>query len=68
VGEKQVKEVLYGGNHTAFLEVQAGVCLHCGERFYTPEIVRRFEELETKLEKQETDGFHTVGKSFSVAS
>jgi YgiT-type zinc finger domain-containing protein len=67
VVEKQVKEVLCGGNHTAFLTIQAGVCLHCGERFYTPETVRQFEEIEAKLEKQETDGFQTVGKSFSVA-
>ena len=66
--EKEVEEVLYGGTNTAFLTVKAGVCLHCGERLYTPETVRRFEEIETKLAHQETGDFQPVGKSFHVVS
>lgn len=66
VVEKEVTEVLYGGNHTAFLNVKAGVCLHCGERLFTPDIVRLFEKIEEKLEKQELSGLQAVGKSFQV--
>ena len=54
VVEKEVKEILSGGIHTAFLEISAGVCLHCGERLYTPDMVRKFEEIEAKLQSQET--------------
>ena len=64
--EKRVREVLYGGTNTAFLTVEAGVCLRCGERLYTPETVRRFEEIEAKLEQQNTDDFQQVGRSFQA--
>jgi YgiT-type zinc finger domain-containing protein len=66
VVEKEVTEVLYGGIHTAFLKVKAGICLCCGERLYTPETVKRFEEIEAKLERQDTAGFQPLGKSFQV--
>lgn len=64
--EKEVTEVLSGGINTAFLTVKVGVCLHCGERLYTSETVRRFEEIEAKLKRQETSDFQPVGKSFQV--
>ena len=64
--EKRVREVLYGGTNTAFLTVEAGVCLRCGERLYTPETVRRFEEIEAKLEQQNTDDFQPIGRSFQA--
>jgi len=40
VVEKEVTELLYGGVNTAFLKVKVGICLLCGERLYTPEVVR----------------------------
>ncbi len=66
LAEKQVKKVLRGGNHTAILTVQAEVCLHCGERLYTPEIIRRFEEIRSKLEREEISDFQPVSRSFHV--
>lgn len=66
VVEKEVEKLLRGGNHTAVLRVPAEVCLHCGERFYSPEVVRRFEEVRAKLERQDTSEFEAVGKSFQV--
>ena len=66
VVEKEMTEVLYGGVNTAFLRVKVGVCLLCGERLYTPETVRQFEAIETKLEHQETASFQPLGQSFQV--
>jgi len=66
VVEKGVTELLYGGVNTAFLKVKVGVCLLCGERLYTPEVVKQFERIEAKLEKQETADFQPVGQSFEV--
>jgi YgiT-type zinc finger domain-containing protein len=66
VVEKEVTEVLYGGVNTAFLQVKIGICLLCGERLYTPEMVRQFEQIEAKLQKQETADFQAVGQSFEV--
>lgn len=63
---KAVTEVLSGGINTAFLKVTVGVCRRCGERLYAPETVRRFEEIEAKLQRKETSDFQPVGKSFQV--
>ena len=64
--EKEVEKLLRGGFHTAVLKVKAEVCLHCGERLYPGDTVRRFEEIRTKLQRQETAGFQPLGKSFQV--
>ena len=64
--EKEVEKLLRGGNNTAVLKVHAEVCLHCDERLYSQETVRRFEEIRAKLEHQDTAGFQPLGKSFQV--
>ncbi|MBI4639997.1 MAG: YgiT-type zinc finger protein [Candidatus Tectomicrobia bacterium] len=64
--EKEVEKLLRGGVHTAVLKVQAEVCLRCGERLYSQETVRRFEEIRAKLERQETADFQPMGVSFRV--
>lgn len=64
--EKDVEKLLRGGPHTAVLRVQAEVCLHCGERLYAEETVRRFEEVRAKLQRQETGDFEPLGQSFQV--
>ena len=64
--EKQVEKLLRGGIHTAVVRVCAEVCLHCGERLYSQETVRRFEEIRAKLERQETADFEPLGISFQV--
>ena len=66
VVEKEVEKLLRGGNHTAFVRVRAEVCLHCGERLYSHEIVRRFEQIRDKLERQEVGEFRPLGQSFGV--
>ncbi len=61
---KEVEKLLRGGKHTAALRVRAEVCLHCGERFYSPDTIHRFEEIRGKLEREETADFEAVGRSF----
>jgi len=65
--EKNVEKLLRGGIHTAVVKVQAEVCLRCGERLYSEETVRRFEQIRAKLERQETAEFQPLGQSFQVA-
>ncbi len=67
VVEKEVEKLLRGGIHTAVVKVRAEVCLHCGERLYSPETVRRFEQIKAKLERGEVDGFQPLGRSFAVS-
>jgi YgiT-type zinc finger domain-containing protein len=59
--QKKVEKLLRGGNHTAVLEVEAEVCLRCGERLYPVWTVRHFEEVRAKLERQELDEFQSLG-------
>jgi len=65
--EKQVEKLLRGGKHTASVTVAAEVCLHCGERLYSPDVVKRFDEIRKKLERQETDQFQAIGQTFKVS-
>ena len=64
--EKEVEKLLRGGAHTALLKVRAEVCLRCGERLYSQETVRWFEEIKAKLKRQETSEFKPMGLSFEV--
>jgi YgiT-type zinc finger domain-containing protein len=64
--DKEVEKLLRGGKHTALLRLRAEVCLHCGERLYSQEDVRRFEEIRVKLERQEISEFQPMGQSFQI--
>jgi len=64
--EKEVEKLLRGGIHVAVIKVRAEVCLRCGERLYSQETVRRFEEIRAKLERQEVETFQPLGQSFQV--
>lgn len=65
--EKTVEKLLRGGPNTAVVKVRCDVCLHCGERLYSEQTVRRFEEIRAKLEEQRTEGFNPMGRFFEVA-
>lgn len=64
--EKEVEKLLKCGLHTAVLKVHAEVCLRCGERLYSAETVRRFEQIRRKLEKQEVGEFQPLGQTFQA--
>jgi len=63
---KRVEKLLRGGADTAAIEVEADVCLHCGERLYSPETVRQFEQIRDKLVHQDTSDFQPLGRSYQV--
>lgn len=65
--EKEVEKLLRGGVNTAVLRVNAEVCQHCGERLYSEETIRRFEQIRLKLKQQDTAEFKPMGQSFQVA-
>ena len=66
--EKEVEKLLRGGVNTAILKVKAEVCLHCGERLYSQETVKRFDEIRKKLERKEVANFQPIGQSFQVTA
>ena len=67
IADKEIEKVLKGGTNTAIIKVKAEVCLHCGERLYTPETVSRFEDIREKLTQEDISEFELIGKTFHVA-
>ena len=66
VVEKDVEKLLRGGVHVAVVTVRAEVCLRCGERLYSEETIKRFEQIRAKLERQDVEDFQPLGQSFRV--
>jgi YgiT-type zinc finger domain-containing protein len=64
--EKEVEKLLRGGAHMAVVTVRAEVCLKCGERLYSTETIRQFEQIRAKLERKDVAEFRPVGQSFQV--
>ena len=64
--EKDVEELIMGGNNTAMLTVETEVCLHCGERFYSKDLINKFENIQKKLENDQTKDFKLLGKTYAV--
>jgi len=46
--EKEVEKPLKGGVNTAVIKIRSDVCLHCGERLYSQETVKLFEDIRRK--------------------
>lgn len=64
--EKEVEKLLKGGKHTAVLGVSTHVCLHCGERLYSADTIKRFEDIRSQLAEGQTTDFQLVGRAFQV--
>ena len=65
--EKEVEKLLRGGKNTAVIKVKAEVCLHCGERLYSKDTITHFEQIRSKLERQEVAEFKQIGQSYQIA-
>ncbi len=64
--EKEVENLLRGGENTAAMKVKTDVYLHCGERLYSQECISRFEQIREKLMLSDTADFQPMGQSFQV--
>ena len=64
---KHINHVVAGGNNTAIIDAEVEVCTKCGETLFTAEQVQLFEEIKSKLEKEETHTFVPIGKNYRVA-
>ena len=65
--KKEVEKLIRGGVHTAILRVEADVCLHCGERLYSQETAKYFEQIRSKLNRQDLKDLKPIGQTFQVA-
>lgn len=67
LSEKEVEKLLRGGNDTATLQVDALVCLHCGERLYPEGTVRRFERIRADLASSRTSDLEPIGRAYRAS-
>ncbi|MCO5761412.1 MAG: YgiT-type zinc finger protein [Chromatiaceae bacterium] len=63
---RKVEKLLRGGDNTVSLKVDAEVCERCGERLYSEDVVKAFEEIRLKLQQNEFAHFQALGRSFTV--
>lgn len=66
VVRKRTEKLLRGGTDLATMTVDAEVCLHCGERMYSPDTLRSFAQIRTKLDRQQIAEFELIGRAFRV--
>ena len=66
VVRKRTEKLLRGGVNLATMTVDAEVCLRCGERLYSPDTIRSFEQIRGKLDRQQVAEFELIGRSFRV--
>ena len=52
VVEKKVEKLLQSGDKTTTIRTRAEVCLNCGERLYSPDIIYQFGDIRKKLAVQ----------------
>lgn len=65
--KRQVEEILKGAQDTATLNVEAMVCLRCGERLYSEDTVRNFERIRANLTRGSVEGLEPVGRAYKVS-
>lgn len=65
--KRQVEEIVRGGEDTATLNVEALVCLRCGERLYSEDTVRLFERVRADLSRGRTEGLEPVGRAYRAS-
>jgi len=63
---KEVEKLLRGGKHMAAVKVEAEVCLRCGERLYSQQVVERFERIKAKLQREEISDLRSTGLAFEI--
>ena len=67
LADKVVEKLLRGGNNTASVKIEAQVCLSCGERLYSPDVVKKFENIRKNLIEEHPKGLRKIGKSYTLA-
>ena len=60
---REVEELVSVDAYVVRLRVPATVCRRCGERYFDPDTVRRFEEVRGRLRSGDVSGLRKVGEA-----
>lgn len=65
---REVEELLSVADYVVRCKVPATVCLRCGERYFDPETVRRFEDIRAHVRAGDLSGLRTAGALLEPAA
>ncbi len=63
--KKLVKEEVEAGSDRILAEVEAEVCIHCGERYFAEGTIDKFIEIKETLKKGKGN-FKEIGKVYQI--
>lgn len=66
--ERQVEELLSVGKDVVRCKAMATVCLQCGERYFDPETIHRFEGIRARLRAGDLTGLRSSGQVLETAA
>lgn len=66
--ERQVEELLSVGKDVVRCKATATVCLECGERYFDPATIQRFEEIRDRLRAGDLTGLQAAGLVLETAA
>ena len=52
IKKKKVEKIVQSDDLSEIVEVQAEVCLRCGERLYAPAVIKRIAKIRSKLQRE----------------
>ena len=66
--KREVEELLSAAQHVVRCRAAATVCRRCGERYFDPETVRRFEAIRAQVRAGDLSGLRTAGALLEPAA
>jgi YgiT-type zinc finger domain-containing protein len=65
---REVEELLSIADYVVRCKVPATVCLRCGERYFDPDTVRRFEDIRAQVRAGDLSGLRIAGALLEPAA
>jgi uncharacterized protein with PIN domain len=65
---REVEELISAAPYVIRYRTPATVCRHCGERYFDPQTVRRFEEIRSRVRSGDLSGLRPAGTLLEPAA
>jgi YgiT-type zinc finger domain-containing protein len=66
--EREVEELISATRYVVRCKAEATVCRRCGERYFDPQTVRRFEEIRARVGAGDLTGLRPAGTLLEPAA
>ena len=62
IQDRLVEEFVRQGQYVVALRLPANVCSNCGERYFDRDNARQIEDVRSRLERRDLEGFRVTGE------